>query len=228
MIFMLFTILLLKKIDVAISFDTNAFAITHPCVWSACDGLPTDENNYTISCCTLQVPLYYAQPNKSSISIFMVRLSPPNPNNNTLFVLNGGPGEAGLGLVSTVDQLISADYGIALIFPDHRGTGFSTPLSCDNQTSQIVTMDCITYLTNRWTIDGLNQFSTTSAAHDLSIQIQASQSVGRMSILALSYGTYWLNRFLSIYPNLVQAAVMDSPINPLLHAFTMSNSRAAS
>jgi len=74
----------------------------------------------------------------------------------------------------------------------------------------------------------LNQFSTTSAAHDLSIQIQASQSLGRISILAVSYGTYWLNRFLTIYPNLVQAAVMDSVVHPLLHSFSMYRVRAAS
>ena len=86
----------------------------------------------------------------------------------------------------------------------------------------------ITYLTNRWTIEGLNQFSTTSAAHDLAIQIQAAQLMGRISILGVSYGTYWLNRFLTIYPNLVQAAVMDSPISPLLHAFSMYNIRASS
>ncbi len=142
--------------------------------------------------------------------------------------MNGGPGESGLGLVSVMDALIPVEYGITLIFPDHRGTGFSSPLGCDNQNSQNVITDCITYLANHWTVGGLNQFSTTSAAHDLSIQIQASQSPGRISILGVSYGTYWLNRFLTIYPNLVQVAVMDSPVHSLLHAFSMYNIRAAS
>ncbi|CAF3993881.1 unnamed protein product, partial [Rotaria sordida] len=217
-----------KNIDGVISFNTQAFALANPCVWSTCEGLPAEERNYTISCCNLQVPLNYAKSNQSLIRISMVRFSPPNPNNNTLFLLNGGPGEAGLGAIGVVGQLIPAEYGITLIAPDHRGTGFSSPLGCDDHNSQIVTMDCITYLTNRWTIEGLNQFSTTSAAHDLSIQIQASQSTGRIAILALSYGTYWLNRFLDIYPNLAQAAVMDSPLNLLLHGFTMYNIRAAS
>jgi pimeloyl-ACP methyl ester carboxylesterase len=228
MIFLLFSTLLLKNVNAVISFDTQAFALAYPCVWSTCEGLPSEEQNYTVSCCILQVPLNYAQPNQSSISISMLRLNPPNPNNNFLFALNGGPGEAGLGLVSIIAPLIPIEYGITIIFPDHRGTGFSSPLGCDNQNSQIVTMDCITYLTNRWTVEGLNQFSTTSAAHDLAIQIQAAQLTGRIAILAVSYGTYWLNRFLTIYPNLVQAAVMDSPVNPLLHAFSMYNVRANS
>src|SRR5262249_15852387 len=35
----------------------------------------------------------------------------------------------------------------------------------------------------------------------------------------------WLNRFLTIYPNLVQAAIMDGPVSPLLHADTLYNVR---
>ncbi|CAM4863836.1 unnamed protein product [Rotaria socialis] len=83
-----------------------------------------------MSCCILQVPLNYAQPNQSSISISMLLLSPPNQKNNSLFVLSQGPGESGLGLVSIIDQLIPVEYGITIIFPDHRGTGFSSPLGC--------------------------------------------------------------------------------------------------
>jgi hypothetical protein len=79
----------------------------------------------------------------------------------------------------------------------------SSPLGCDDQNSQNITTNCITYLTNRWTVQGLNQFSTTSAAVDLAIQIQAAQLTGRISVLGVSYVTYWLNRFLTIYPNLV-------------------------
>ncbi|CAF3468688.1 unnamed protein product [Rotaria socialis] len=160
-----------------------------------------------MSCCILQVPLNYAQTNQSSISISMLLLSPPNQKNNSLFVLSQGPGESGLGLVSIIDQLIPVEYGITIIFPDHRGTE---------------------YLKNRCTIEGLNQFSMTYAARNLAILIEAFQLIGRISILGVSYGTYWLNRFLTIYPNLVQPPVMNSPLKPLLHSFTMYNIRAAS
>jgi pimeloyl-ACP methyl ester carboxylesterase len=131
-------------------------------------------------------------------------------------------------LVSVMLPLIPVADGLTIIGPDHRGTGLSSPLGCDNQNSQNITTDCITYLTNRWTVQGLNQFSTTAAATDLAIQIQAAQLTGRISVLGASYGTYWLNRFLTIYPNLVQAAVMDSPVNPLLFSFSMYNARASS
>ncbi len=60
--------------------------MAHPCFWTVCDGFSSEEQNYTVSCCTLQVPLNYAQPNQSSISISMMRFSPPKPNNNTLLL----------------------------------------------------------------------------------------------------------------------------------------------
>ena len=135
----LFT-LLLKNVNGAISFDIHAFALDHPCVWSNCEGLPAEELNYTLSCCILQVPLNYAKPNGSSISVSMIRLNPSKISSNFLFALSGGPGEAGLGLISLLLQLIPAEYGITIIVPDHRGAGYSTVLSCD---------DRITYLKSR-------------------------------------------------------------------------------
>ncbi|CAM4934329.1 unnamed protein product [Rotaria socialis] len=63
----------------------------------------------------------------------------------------------------------------------------------------------------------------TYAARNLAILIEAFQLIGRISILGVSYGTYWLNRFLTIYPNLVQPPVMNSPLKPLLHSFTICN-----
>jgi hypothetical protein len=64
----------------------------------------------------------------------------------------------------------------------------------------------------------LHQLSITVAAHDLSLQIQSYQidHPVRVSIYGLSYGTQWLDRFLQIYPTLVQSAVMDDVVNPRL------------
>jgi pimeloyl-ACP methyl ester carboxylesterase len=140
--------------------------------------------------------------------------------NNTLFILAGGPGGSGWDLLENAAQLIPATFGITLILPDHRGTGLSTVLGCDDQDSQNITADCIIYLTSRWGFEGLNQFSITSAAHDLSVQIQSYKLdyPGRVSIYGVSYGTLWLDRFLQIYPTLVQSAIMDGVVNPLLNS----------
>ncbi|CAF4819984.1 unnamed protein product, partial [Rotaria socialis] len=94
----------------------------------------------------------------------------------------------------------------------------------DDNASQTVDSACITYLLSKWGREGINQFSVTSAAHDLSIQIQSYQTdnPGRVGVLAVSYGTLWLDRFLQIYPTVVQASVMDGVFNPI----TSSNSRA--
>ncbi|CAF4893843.1 unnamed protein product [Rotaria sp. Silwood1] len=151
----------------------------------------------------------------------MARLKPfsqQNATNNTLFILTGGPGESGWTFLEYASVLFPPTYGITIILPDHRGIGLSTSLSCDDYGSQNITIDCISYLTSKWGIEGLNQFSITAAAHDLSVQIRYYQSIvsGRVSVYSLSYGTMWLDRFLQIYPNLVQSAIMDSVVNPQL------------
>ncbi|CAF5138877.1 unnamed protein product, partial [Rotaria sp. Silwood1] len=193
------------------------------CVWSDCNVsniIPTIQN-YSIDCCKLEVPLNYAKPNETKIIISMARLKPfsqQNATNNTLFILTGGPGESGWTFLEYASVLFPPTYGITIILPDHRGIGLSTSLSCDDYGSQNITIDCISYLTSKWGIEGLNQFSVTAAAHDLSVQIRYYQSIvsGRVSVYSLSYGTMWLDRFLQIYPNLVQSAIMDSVINPQL------------
>ncbi|CAF3430599.1 unnamed protein product [Rotaria sp. Silwood2] len=151
----------------------------------------------------------------------MTRLRPSNPQyrtNNTLFILTGGPGQSGWTFVSLAALLFPDTYGITFILPDHRGCGLSSPLACDDNGSQNITAACIPYLISRWGSEGLKQFSITAAAHDIAVQIQYYQSIfpGRVAIYGVSYGTIWLDRFLQIYPNLVQSAIMDSVVNPLL------------
>ena len=210
---------------VGVSFNTTAYARDHRCAWSPCNvpGFSTPYFNYTLDCCTLQVPLNYAKPDRN-ISIAMSRLTPSQPTgmNNTLFALAGGPGGSGWGLLQIIVKLIPATSGITIILPDHRGTGWSTALGCDDNMSQNVTTDCVSYLISKWGVEGLNQFSVTAAAHDLSVQVQAYQAdnPGRVAVYGVSYGTFWLDRFLQIYPALVQSAIMDGILSPIMSSIS--------
>ncbi|CAF1485715.1 unnamed protein product [Adineta steineri] len=217
----------LESSDIAV--DTDLYASTQKCKWKPCKarGFPDSTSGYSVDCCTLSVPLNYAQPNET-INISMTRFSPGEPyastKKNTLFVLSGGPGQSGWDLFYFI-QLIPSSYGITLILPDHRGTGLSTLLSCDENGSQDVNVDCIKYLKSKYGVNGLKQFSVTSAAHDLSIQIQAykKNNPSRIAIYAVNYGTFWLNRFLLIYPNLTHSAVMDGLFHPLLSSVSRND-----
>ncbi|CAF0894052.1 unnamed protein product [Adineta steineri] len=220
-LFKLIIYLILKINTVETAFNATAYALQHRCAWSVCNaiGYPTYYLNYTIDCCTLQLPLNYAQPDNRTINISMTRLRPNQTasTNNTLFALMGGPGGSGWSLFYIMSQFFSASLGLTIILPDHRGTGLSTLLGCDDKGSQHINTSCINYLISKFGVDGLNQFSVTSAAHDLSVQIQSYQAdyPGRFVAFGVSYGTFWLNRFLTIYPNVVQTAVMDGIMNPI-------------
>ncbi|CAF1062511.1 unnamed protein product [Adineta steineri] len=220
-LFKLIIYLILKINTVETAFNATAYALQHRCAWSVCNaiGYPTYYLNYTVDCCTLQLPLNYAQPDNRTINISMTRLrsNQTASTNNTIFALTGGPGFSGWNLFYLIPQFFSASFGVTIILPDHRGTGLSTLLSCDDKGSQDVSINCINYLISKFGVDGLNQFSVTSAAHDLSVQIQSYQAdyPGRFVAFGISYGTFWLNRFLTIYPNVVQTAIMDGIVNPI-------------
>lgn len=214
-------------------FNTTAYAIEHQCIWLPCNvtDFPSTYNGYEIDCCALKLPLNYAHPNKK-ISISMTRFTPKKSTAkfNTLFVLNGGPGGSSWEIFYKVTSVIPSSMGITLILPDHRGTGLSSLLSCDEQGSQNLDSSCISYLLSTWGKDGLDQFSITSAAHDLAVQIQSYQinRSGRISIYAVSYGSLWLDRFLQIYPTIVEAAVMDGVVNPIGQSISRSDLWASS
>ncbi|CAF2995438.1 unnamed protein product [Rotaria socialis] len=228
----IFTIILLigfisQRVYSQTTFNATAYALSHPCLWTTCNvtGFSIGNPAYILDCCTLQLPLNYAQPNQT-IPISMSRLSPnqTNQSQNTVVMLSGGPGGSGWNLFSIASIILQTIPGITVILPDHRGTGLSSVLSCDDYGSQDISAACITYLVSKWGTNGLNQFSITNAAHDVSVQIQSYQATnpGRVGLFAVSYGTLWADRFLQIYPTVVQASVMDGVFDPL----TSSDSRA--
>ncbi|CAM4787718.1 unnamed protein product [Rotaria magnacalcarata] len=153
-------------------FNTTAYALSRPCLWSSCNvtGYSIGNPAYILDCCALQLPLNYAQPNQTiPISMSRLSLNQTNQSQNTIVMLSGEP-------------------------------------------------------VSKWGTNGLNQFSITNTAHDVSIQIESYEATnpGRVCLFAVSYETLSTDRFLQMYPTVVQASVMDGVFGPL----TSSDSRA--
>ena len=173
---------------------------TTRCICSDCHGMDFSSFyfNYTLDCCTLQVPLHHADLFRRLITISTTHWSSERSlsNVNTLIVLMGGSGWN--------------------LFPDHRRTGLSTILGCNEENSQQMNEHCLEYLKRQWGIEGLNQFSIILASHDLARQIESDRNEfpsSYLSIYGISYGTLQLDRFLQIYPTLVRSAVMDGVLH---------------
>lgn len=118
--------------------------------------------------------------------------------------MNGGPGGDGSSLFEFGSEvMVLLDSKFDVYMPDHRGTGMSSPLECPSVSS------CPTYLKETWG-EGVHFFSTLGAAKDLEHTIELTRQPGdEVYIYGLSYGTYWMNRYLQIAPKQATAVVMD-------------------
>jgi len=143
------------------------------------------------------------------------------PARGEIWLINGGPGESGVGvecLVASLMELTAGQFNI--VIPDHRGTGRSTPLMCGNRTGSMEE-GCIRQAIAQHGAQYLNSFSITNAAHDLvnAVAVSRSRSNGTAYAVmgyAVSYGTLLLQRSLQLNSQLFDAVHLDGVCAPEL------------
>jgi pimeloyl-ACP methyl ester carboxylesterase len=206
------------------SADAGEAAAPLPTVqWTPCAletaGAPDGE------CATLRVPLDAQQPNGETIEYFVKRYRPAGGRGlRALWMLQGGPGASGLVFEGLSEAIGTRFPDVDFYFPDHRGTGRSTRIECPEQEAATspggleITAEewpaCLATARARWG-DRLRHFSTTNAANDVGLGIQATRRPDQpVFVLGISYGTYLAHRFLQLYPTLANGVVLDSIASP--------------
>jgi pimeloyl-ACP methyl ester carboxylesterase len=135
-----------------------------------------------------------------------------------VWLLSGGPGKSGAALEEPVAlplRALSPASDIYLI--DHRGVGRSTRLGCpDHEVPGVDGIepdewpDCIDHLQSTWG-DGLAGFTTTAAARDVAALIERTRGDGQdVHVFGISYGTYWAQRYMQLFPEQPTAVTLDS------------------
>ncbi|MDB5933548.1 MAG: hypothetical protein JWQ01_892 [Massilia sp.] len=174
-----------------------------------------------LRCVSVAVPLDYARPAGGRLNLH-VTVAPafresarPDP----LFVLAGGPGEAGsdvLPLLNNTFRRIRATRDI--VFIDQRGTGLSGKLSCDDSKATEATMTeqqleaellgCI----GAMNVD-FAAYGTASAARDIE-QVRRALGYGAINLFGGSYGTRLGQAYARAFPSHVRAMVLDGVAAP--------------
>lgn len=166
-------------------------------------------------CSLVRVPLDYTNPAEKAIDIFTFRYLGAGTNKKgQIWFLEGGPGGSGRLLSRAMLQLATyyPDYDYYSV--DHRGVGSSTRLGCtgdndfgeDWQSYQA----CYDTISQTWGT-GLQSFTTTNAARDLHTVITTFRQKNIPVIIwGTSYGTYWLQRYLQLFPEEVDGIILDS------------------
>lgn len=192
-----------------------------PITFASCS-LETGGTDRRAECAQIEVPLDWSArgPEAKKVSFFVKRLvgAAAGPHAQ-LWLLQGGPGGAGDGLEGLANAL-SKDASLGsfdIYIPDHRGTGRSAYLDCP-EAKKFPPFDfaaCADEAEKTWGKEGFATFTTTTAARDVGDTIERLRTPGQgVHVYGVSYGTYWAQRYLQLYPTQPSAVTLDSMCGP--------------
>ncbi|MEN9867820.1 MAG: hypothetical protein RL748_3410, partial [Pseudomonadota bacterium] len=173
-----------------------------------------------LRCLTVPVPRDYAHPERGQINL-QVTLAPAfreNAKPDPVFVLAGGPGQAGSDVVMLLESAfikVRATRDIVLI--DQRGTGGSGKLTClktersetvDRELARKEMAECLQSLK----VD-FNDYSTEASARDLD-RVRQALKLSKINLWGASYGTRLAQAHVRMFPDTVRSMVLDGVVAP--------------
>lgn len=180
--------------------------------WKRCH-LPGQHD--ALRCTTLAVPRDYADARAGTLPLH-VALAPavraqaePDP----LFVLAGGPGQAGSDIVFLLDTALAKVRATRdIVFIDQRGTGRSGNLGCADDAEvlsrsddelKVATLACL-----RGFGEALRFYSTAAAADDIE-SVRLALGAARIDLWGGSYGSRLALAHAQRYPASVRSLILD-------------------
>jgi pimeloyl-ACP methyl ester carboxylesterase len=168
----------------------------------------------TTSCGVATVPADWARPDGRTLEVWFASVPAPSGTSTGVTVpFMGGPGDS----ISEVAELFLAlAAGLPdrdMLIVDVRGTGRSSRLSCpavdsapwqpDGQAQVDLVARCAQEIGGR-----RNDYTTVASVLDIEA-IRRTLDLPKPSLLGVSYGTWVVQTYTVLFPDLVQAAVID-------------------
>ena len=167
--------------------------------------------------------------NTGKLQIAVVRFKGTQPDNTPIFLLAGGPGQAGITIYgsrfTTFIEPLLQERDVVIF--DQRGTGLSNGLSCELPNSPeydySISYDGYQYALGyaqyiydcgiRFAEEGIpiHAYSTAESATDLIVIAQAL-GYDQFDLYGTSYGTSYALAVMRDYPEQVRSVVLDAPI----------------
>ena len=173
-----------------------------------------------LRCLSVTVPRNYGAPNGPAMPIH-VTVAPafreaarPDP----LFILAGGPGEAGSDVLPLLNNALRRARATRdIVFIDQRGTGLSGKLDCPSnpltETTSEAQVDAdVRACLARITVP-LADYGTANAARDIE-RVRVALGYGVVNVWGGSYGTRLAQAYARAYPQAVRALVLDGVAAP--------------
>ncbi len=186
--------------------------------WTTCP-LQADGKGPPTQCATMQAPLWPDDPEGPTIELFAQRHLAGDDGDRVLWMLPGGPGQSGAVYESYVQDLDKALPNTDIYLFEHRGVGRSTRLGCPDEedpesdggidVTENEWATCLDVVVAEWG-DDLAAFSSTNAASDLALWIEATAAGRPTFVYGGSYGTTLGHRFLQLHADLADGVILDS------------------
>ena len=211
--------------------DVSAFEKTIK--WSACEGKDAPEAPF--ECGTVTVPLDYRKATGKTLDIAVVRIPASEGKSKGAVLTNpGGPGASGFDFVVSQGEKLVSDLGIQsfdLVGFDPRGVDRSGGVKClsDKERDQALYVDytpdtaeekVIFKKVDKWDAaceskygESLLNYTTEFIARDMDL-IRAGMGFKKLNYLGISYGTYLGGIYATLFPDNVDAMVLDSAFDP--------------
>jgi pimeloyl-ACP methyl ester carboxylesterase len=168
-------------------------------------------------CAFVTVPKNYEKPYEGTIDLFIWRIKgalPDDRKKGQIWFIQGGPGDSSLSFANMLPYLASSHPEWDYYSMDHRGVGNSSCLECpmaapDNNITSENAQACYNE-TQALISGGMSSFSTTNAARDINTVIDLTRSSGKVFLYGVSYGTYLVQRLMTLFPESVDGTILDS------------------
>jgi pimeloyl-ACP methyl ester carboxylesterase len=176
----------------------------------------------TFACATVPVPLDRSAPVPGTIALSVERLQAGlAPSSSAVLALAGGPGQAANPLAGQLAKAIApAIADRDLIVYDQRGTGRSDPLSCKALDYSRALTQATANTVGKFFETCAEQlgpargaFTTQESVQDIEALRQAL-GYEKLVLYGTSYGTKVALEYAELYPQHVEALVLDSVVTP--------------
>ena len=195
--------------------------------WEKCELVEGKKGLREAECVDITVPLYWNDPEGETIKIHVKRFKALLNATKQMWLLAGGPGEAGTAILPLfIKKIAQLDWRTDFYTLDHRGTGNSNRLGCPDQEAdgsdegiwltESEGAACIDYLETNY--NNLDAFTVTQAAKDVVFLVELLKVDNKeIFVYGRSYGTYWAHRYAQIAPlDQADGIILDSVLPPVV------------
>jgi pimeloyl-ACP methyl ester carboxylesterase len=173
-----------------------------------------------LRCVAIPVPLDYAKPDTQRLNIH-VTVAPAyreGAKADPLFVLAGGPGQAGSEVIVLLPAALKRVRATRdIVFIDQRGTGLSGKLDCEDKPEHETMSDSELEAEVRHCIGASRApfaaYTTANAARDIE-EVRRALGYGKVNVWGGSYGTRLGQAYARAYPASVRAMILDGVAAP--------------